>query len=99
VPPTVAGFRGALDTAFEVHVDATDAADAVEMTLVAVDEREAPSGWESFSLLFAGPDEPIPQATYPVRHPELGSFPLFVVPVAGDGGGPCFQAVFNRPSA
>ena len=37
----------------------------------------------------------IPQQTYPFRHPRLGNFDMFVVPVARDAQGFVYQAVFN----
>jgi hypothetical protein len=53
--------------------------------------------YESFSVLLLGPPERIEQATYPMTHPELGRFDLFMVPVAAEDGGIVYEAVFNRP--
>jgi hypothetical protein len=49
-----------------------------------------------FSLVFAGPAEPIlPQRTWPLEHPELGRFELFLVPVGRDAAGVRYEAVFG----
>lgn len=52
---------------------------------------------ERFSLVFRGPREnPLPQHTYEFRHAELGSFPLFIVPIGMDADGYLYEAVFTR---
>lgn len=49
-----------------------------------------------FSLVFRGPAElDLPQATYTLRHAELGELVLFLVPIARDEGGSLFEAVFT----
>jgi Domain of unknown function (DUF6916) len=54
-------------------------------------------GREGFSLLFSGPAKPLlSQATYPVDHPRLGSFLLFLVPVGLRSSDPSYEAVINR---
>ena len=57
--------------------------------------RQAPPR-PPFSLLFAGDGEhPFPQETYLLKHPEIGVFPLFLVPI-GPGGGPAiYEATFG----
>jgi hypothetical protein len=50
---------------------------------------------EAFSLVFRGPRvAPLPQETYTVKHPVLGTFPLLLVPVGSQGVH--YEAVFNR---
>lgn len=50
----------------------------------------------AFELMFRGPREPIlPQATYRMTHPELGSLEIFVVPLRSDAEGTVYQAVFS----
>lgn len=94
--PALDSFRAAVGTAF--RVDAGDG-HTVELTLAEVDETARRPRWESFSLLFAGAGEALVQGTYPVDHGDLGSSLLFLVPVAGDGDGRLYEAVFNRPAA
>lgn len=93
--PSLAGFRDAAGTAFQVQIDDRR---AVDVTLVEVRHADRRPGWETFSLLFTGPDEPFPQAAYPVRHDQLGSFLLFLVPVLTEDNGQGYEAVFNRPA-
>jgi hypothetical protein len=51
----------------------------------------------SFSVLFRGPgDRPLTQGTFQFRHVQIGSFPLFVVPMAPRDGVQYYEAVFNR---
>lgn len=48
-----------------------------------------------FSVLFRG-TQSLPQATYPFSHPQMGNFPLFIVPMAQDDASFAYQAVFHR---
>lgn len=91
--PALGGLRESLDTTFRATSGETG---TVDLILVTIDERQR-TGWESFSLIFAGPDESLPQGTYSVTHDALGSFDLFLVPVLVEGAGVRYEAVFNRP--
>ena len=97
--PALAEFQTVLGSTFELsEVSGGDAAPVV-VSLVEVAASEPPPGWETFSLLFAGAVAALPQATYDVDHPVLGSFPLFLVPVLVAGRSePYLEAVFNQPS-
>lgn len=54
------------------------------------------TGREPFSLTLAGPGEPLlGQGTYPLSHPALGEFDLFIVPVERDADGMRYEAVFT----
>jgi microcystin-dependent protein len=70
--PTLAGFRDAEGTSFEVQVDDRR---TVEVTLVEVRQADRRAGWETFSLLFDGSDEPFPQAAYRVQPPRAVAKP------------------------
>ena len=49
----------------------------------------------AFSLLWQGPDAPVfVQATYQVSHPSMGTLDTFLVPVARNDDGYCYEAVF-----
>lgn len=49
-----------------------------------------------FSLVFRGPLSPVlPQAIYPMDHPEIGAFEIFVVPIGPDEKGMRYEAVFT----
>jgi hypothetical protein len=57
----------------------------------------AQTGAECFSLLFRGGNVALPQNTYKIEHPSLGTFPLFLVPGApDDNGAQSFVAIINR---
>lgn len=54
------------------------------------------TGMERFSVFFEGPgDILLPQATYPIRHEQMGEFELFLVPISRDETGFRYEAVFN----
>jgi hypothetical protein len=49
-----------------------------------------------FSLIFhADPDPGAPQQIFSMRHPELGSFELFLVPLGPDERGMRYEAVIS----
>ena len=57
--------------------------ETVELRLRDVRVREAPPGYEQYAAQFTGPAEPsLPQGTYTVGHATLGTFALFIVPIA-----------------
>jgi hypothetical protein len=67
----------------------------VEDTLPAKTSREG--GRESFSLHFQGGNIQLPQDTYIVEHPALGTFRLFLVPSGADeNGAQGYVAIINR---
>jgi hypothetical protein len=54
----------------------------------------------SFSLLFSGPiDLMIEQGTYRFEHDRLGTFSLFIVPMAPGEDARYYEAIFNRQPA
>jgi hypothetical protein len=77
----------------------------VHVELLEVAEKgssHGPQPWatplqERFSLVFRGPrGTPLQQGTYQLEHTQLGTFDLFLVPVARDHDGVYYEAVFNR---
>ena len=55
------------------------------------------AGQESFTLLFRGGSIELPQDTYTVEHPALGTFKLFLVPGGSDeNGAQSYVATINR---
>jgi hypothetical protein len=53
-------------------------------------------GMERFSAFFHGPlDRFLPQGMYLLEHDAMGSFDIFLVPVAKDERGVRYEAVFN----
>jgi len=59
--------------------------------------RASPDGMRPpFSLLFIGAgDMVLPQATYRLRHDNMGEVAIFLVPIGKDQRGVSYQAVFN----
>ncbi len=52
---------------------------------------------DSFSAQFSGPaGQDIPQGTYSFRHPTLGSFDAFLVPVGIPGPRQSYELIVNR---
>lgn len=73
-----------------------DADHSLVLTEVKVFEKQAPIKRQPFSLLFAGPKQPVyPQATYEFHHPEFGKMDIFIVPVGQDLQSTLYQAVFS----
>ena len=93
--PALASLQRAAGTGFSVGGAGPD---PVTLTLGHVTTFDRQPGWESFTLLFTGSPPPIPQGTYAVDHPGLGSFSLFLVPVHTEGDGQEYEAVVNRPA-
>ena len=55
----------------------------------------APSG-ETFSVLFQAPAaQVLRQGTYELEHRAFGAFPLFIVPMAAEGGLQTYEATFS----
>jgi hypothetical protein len=87
-------FEATLNTKFLLHsADGEPAA----LDLVELNNGYSNSLYESFSLLFRGDNRQVhPQRTYLVEHEALGSFDLFLTPVARNSQGTLYEAVFNR---
>jgi hypothetical protein len=50
----------------------------------------------AFALLFVAPQGAwLPQATYPVKHPAMGTMEIFLVPVGPAQGGNGYHATFT----
>jgi hypothetical protein len=94
---TEANFAQHLNTTFRVHVTAPR---PIELELVGVEgwniRPEEQSGMERFSIYFHGPaDLYMPQGVYKLEHEQMGTFDLFLVPIAKDASGFRYEAVFN----
>jgi hypothetical protein len=91
---TVETFADRVGESFRIRFEPEDALEAelVEaQALGPAEGRRAP-----FSLVFRAPKEPIyPQRIYAVEHDELGSFEIFLVPIAPDEAGARYEAVFT----
>jgi hypothetical protein len=70
---------------------------ALELKLVEV-RRLGPAlrAGGAFALTFQSAPGPfLPQATYPVGHPELGTLEIFVVPLGPKNGGNQYEVIFT----
>ena len=75
----------------------------MDVNLIEVEVRKLPAAAgqpprsrEPFSLLFRGPlDVVLPQRIYPLEHPDMGRFELFLVPIGPDAEGMRYEAVFS----
>lgn len=97
---TPSNFAPHVGTAFTVVF--TDG--SLELTLGAVEGHGTRSPrpelpdlrTEPFSLVFLGPLSPIlPQRTWDLAHPALGSVAIFLVPIGPRDGRMRYEAVFN----
>jgi hypothetical protein len=89
-------FTQHLHTKFRFKLDPED----VELELVEVKRYEGGNhdqeAMESFSIFFNGPPNPLlAQQTYSVEHARMGTFDLFIVPIARQPDGYHYEAVFN----
>lgn len=90
---TLATFEPLVGDRFAVDGAAADLALVLHSATAA---GEWPGGRDPFSLVFVGPGEPLlAQAIYALRHAELGRLEIFLVPVARDGAGVRYEAVFT----
>ena len=91
-------FSSYLNSIFQLYTGYS----VVEVALVEVKDLmpaalTAANGRECFSLLFRGGNVALPQSTYRVDHPSLGSFQLFLVPGGpDDNGAQSYVAIINR---
>lgn len=91
---TKAAFRAAVDTRFRIRVVPEQ---SVEVELIELREGRSSARQEQFALTFRGPaDKFLGQGTFDMAHPSMGTFPLFLVPVAREPDGFRYEAVFNR---
>jgi hypothetical protein len=102
---TYATFAGHLGDLFRLHAGPADvvalelvqATDLGSRSDAAGGAEGVPGQGERFAITFQGPhDRPLPQGTYQLEHDQIGSFPLFIVPVGAASGGIQYEAVFNR---
>lgn len=90
-----ASFTSYLNSIFQLQTSMG----IVAVTLTKIDDMPAPKGGECFSLLFSGASRALPQDTYMITHPSLGTFALLLVPSGSDqNGAQSYLATLNRLS-
>jgi len=85
-------FSEHLHTKFRVPMAG---ADATLLELVEVVEANASPALEQFSVFFLGPPT-LGQGMRKLEHDQMGSFDLFLVPVAAERNQVRYEAAFNR---
>jgi hypothetical protein len=90
-----ASFTSYLNSIFQIQ----SSFGIVAVTLAKVDDMPAPKGGECFTLQFRGGSRALPQDTYMITHPSLGTFALLLVPSGSDqNGAQSYLATLNRLS-
>src|SRR5437588_10579297 len=90
-----ASFTSYLNSVFQLQTSIG----VVAVTLTKVDDMPAPKGGECFTLQFRGGSRALPQDTYMIIHPSLGTFALLLVPTGSDqNGAQGYLATLNRLS-
>jgi hypothetical protein len=90
-------FSKYVNTKFRVELEGENSLD-LELTEVKgyMSKHNEQTGMERFSIYFQGPAEPsLPQKLYPFQHAEMGSFEMFLVPIAKNDRGFSYESVFN----
>lgn len=92
---TLEQFAGCLNETFRVALNDGE----VDFVLVEAQplKQAMPGALRTpFSLLFLNTAALVfPQQLYPMKHPRLGEFSIFIVPIARNKDGFIYQAVFN----
>ena len=98
-PLTEQEFSEHVNTKFRLNLETPE---PVELELVEVktyvnkDKPGERGGMERFSVFFRGPlNAFLRQATYSLSHEKMGSFDIFLVPLAREEKGFSYEAVFN----
>jgi hypothetical protein len=86
-----------LQETFQIRLGEARMFDLVLAQVTGLNPAHASPRKEPFSIIFLGPKTPIlPQRTYSMTHPTLGTFDIFIVPVGPDKTGYMqYEAVFN----
>lgn len=90
-------FSKHVNTKFRVELDGENSVD-LELTEVKeyMSRHNEQTGMERFSIYFQGPAETLlPQKLYAFQHAEMGSFEMFLVPIAKNDRGFSYESVFN----
>ena len=89
-------FAPCLHEKFLLHLG-EETPSAVELIQVTELGAAPPDGHRRpFSIILRGPrDRRLPQMIYKLEHEKLGTFEIFLVPVAVDDKGYHYEAVFN----
>ena len=88
-------FRSHLHSVFQA-IDPDQ--NPLTMKLIEVSDGPDNPRYDQFSILFQAPADSLnQQGTYRFEHPGIGTFTIFIVPVALDRDGLYYEAVFSHP--
>ncbi|MGH3079825.1 MAG: DUF6916 family protein [Gaiellaceae bacterium] len=93
---TIDDFSGRLGERFVLELG-----EGSEVETQLIEAKPLEAGPESdartpFSIVFLGPHEPLlAQRIYPLRHDQLGTFGIFIVPIGRDADGVRYEAIFT----
>jgi hypothetical protein len=91
---TADDFLPHVDTAFALKRDDGRESD-LTLSNVTQYQHVSKTGRRQFSLIFVGtPGEVLPQHIYPLRHPQMGTLEIFLVPIGRTEAGTEYEAVF-----
>lgn len=94
---TVDVWAAWIDQMFAVAVDG-DSEAITSITLIEAKQKDGPGfgGRMPYSLLFRGSTGScLAQSTWWLSHPELGTMPVFLVPVGASSDGFDYEAIFG----
>ena len=87
-------FLAHLHSKFQLQEGAVETA---ELELTDVSSLLRTDNQEAYSITFRGPASFVfEQRIHRLDHAQMGAFDIFLVPVARDGEGVYYEAVFNR---
>lgn len=94
--PNLQQFENHQQEPFTIHFN-TENPGVCRVKEISVSKSPAKrDGGKQFSVVFTHPDPTVyEQGLYPVSHPELGEFELFLVPIYGDKSEVDYEAVFS----
>lgn len=91
--PTYAEIAECCEDTFTAR---SGAGSSIDLVLVQTHDGTYPRFSPGGTLVFRGPADPaLEQGTVQMSHPDLGEFPIFVVPVGEDERGREYEAVFS----
>jgi hypothetical protein len=94
--PSHADFLGVVGDVFETT---DNTGQPFDVTLISCSDELRSGGYSSFSLGFRGDETVREQATFELRHPNLGTLQIFLVPTRADAAGTEYTASFNSLEA
>ncbi|MFC3193817.1 DUF6916 family protein [Marinicella sediminis] len=94
--PKLPQFETHQKEAFSIHFNDAEPGQCLVKEITIANAPVNAQGEQQFSVVFSSADPKVyEQGVYPVSHPELGDFDLFLVPIYGDDSEVHYEAVFT----